>query len=171
MLERVWKPYFDRNYLHFSSHAQTAWEAALDQPAVAGKGRVLYISFPIFENYARNGYAPHKTLVRNCIERLLTDPLLKVQAPSTAELTLTEQPGRRIVHLLHYPSERRGVDLDVVEDVIPLFHVPLSVRLERKPQQVYLAPELRALPFSYEDGYVTVTVPEVRGHAMVVVEG
>jgi hypothetical protein len=171
LLQPLWKPYFDRSYMHFSSHAQTPWEAPLDQPAVAGKGKIIYISFPIFENYARDGYAPHKTLVRNCIEHLLPDPLLRVQAPSTAEVTMTEQPGRRIVHLLHYPAARRGVDLDVVEDVIPLFHVPLSLKFDRKPRQVYLAPELHALPWTYEDGYVKVAVPEVRGHAMVVIEG
>lgn len=170
LLEHVWKPYFDRNYLHFSSHGQTAWEVATDQPAVAGRGSVLYISFPVFENYARNGYAPHKMLVRNCIERLMPAPLVRVQAPSTAEVTVTEQSGRKIVHLLHYPAERRGTDLDVVEDVIPLFNIPLSLKSDRRPRQVYLAPQLSALPWKYEGGYVEVVVPEVRGHAMVVVE-
>jgi hypothetical protein len=169
-LEQEWKPYFDRNYLHFSSHGQTAYEAPLDQPAVAGRGNVLYIAFPVFENYARNGYAPHKMLVRNCIEQLMPNPMLRVQAPSTAEVTVTEQPGRKMIHLLHYPAERRGTDIDVVEDVIPLFNIPLSVKASRRPRQVYLAPGLQMLPWSFEGGYVKLTVPEVHGHAMVVVE-
>jgi hypothetical protein len=142
----------------------------LDQPAVAGLGTVLYIAFPVFESYARNGYAPHKMLVRNCIEQLMPNPMLRVQAPSTAEVTVTEQPGRKMIHLLHYPAERRGTDIDVVEDVIPLFNIPLSVKASRRPRQVYLAPGLQMLPWSFEGGYVKLTVPEVHGHAMVVVE-
>jgi hypothetical protein len=124
----------------------------------------------VFENYARNGYAPHKILVRNCIQKLIPDPLLRVEVPSTAEVTLTEQPGRKIVHLLHYPAERRGIDLDVVEDVIPLFNIPLSLKLSSIPRQVYTVPDLQPLPAKYEKGYASVTVPSVVGHAMVVFE-
>jgi len=169
-LAQEWKPYFDRNYLHFSSHGQTAWDAPIDNPVVAGLGKVLYIAFPVFESYARNGYAPHKMLVRNCIEQLMPNPIVRVQAPSTAEVTVTEQPGRKMIHLLHYPAERRGTDIDVVEDVIPLFNIPLSVKASRKPRQVYLAPGLETLPWNFESGYVHLTVPEVYGHAMVVME-
>jgi hypothetical protein len=124
----------------------------------------------VFENYARNGYAPHKILVRNCIRKLIPDPLLRVDVPSTAEVTLTEQPGRKIVHLLHYPAERRGVDLDVVEDVIPLFNIPLSLKLSNAPRQVYTAPDLQPLHAKYENGFASVTVPSISGHAMVVFE-
>ena len=75
-----------------------------------------------------------------------------------------------MVHLLHYPAERRGTDIDVVEDVIPLFNIPLSVKASRRPRQVYLAPGLQTLPWTFDNGYVQCTVPEVIGHAMVVVE-
>jgi hypothetical protein len=169
-LGHEWKPFFDRNYLHFSSHGQTAWDAAIGPPAVAGLGNVLYIAFPVFESYARNGYAPHKMLVRNCIEQLMPNPILRVKAPSTAEVTVTEQPGRKIVHLLHYPAERRGTDIDVVEDVIPLFNIPLSVKASRRPRQVYLAPGLQTLPWTFDNGYVQLNVPDVYGHSMVVIE-
>jgi hypothetical protein len=76
-----------------------------------------------------------------------------------------------MIHLLHYPAERRGTDLDVVEDVIPLFNIPLSMKASRKPRQVYLAPGLQTLPWNFDSGYVHLTVPEVHGHAIVVVEG
>jgi hypothetical protein len=60
--------------------------------------------------------------------------------------------------------------LDVVEDVIPLFNIPLSVKASRRPRQVYLAPGLETLSWSFDSGYVQFTVPQVCGHAMVVVE-
>jgi hypothetical protein len=48
--------------------------------------------------------------------------------------TLNEQPAenRRIVHLLHYVPEHRGKDFDVLEDVIPLYNLPVSVQTPRK---------------------------------------
>lgn len=170
MLARLWKPYFDRNYLHFCSHAQTPWDEPEENPVVTRNGNIIYISFAVFQSYHRNGYAPLKALVAKCLEALLPDPLIRVQAPSIAEVTVTDQKGRRIVHLLHYPKERRGDDLDVVEDVIPLHNIPLSVRLPSPPSQVYTAPDLRSLQVSYGQGYAEVTVPVVRGHTMVVFE-
>jgi hypothetical protein len=170
VLARIWQSYFDRNYLHFSSHRQTPYEKPTDNVAVTQKGNVIYISFPIFNGYALNAYDVQKLLVRNCIQRLLPNPLIKTEAPSTAELTVTEQPGRRIVHVLHYPAERRCPDLDIVEDIIPLSDVKLALLMSQRPARVYLAPQRKTLRFDYDSGYAMVAVPSVEGHQMVVFE-
>jgi hypothetical protein len=170
VLARLWKPYFDRNYLHFSSHYQTAYEQATAYAAVTQRGGVIYVAFPVFESYALNSYSAHKQLVSMLLGRLLPAPRVKVNAPSTAQATVTEQEGRRIVHLLHYPAERRAPDLDVVEDVIPLHQVKLALRTDRRPQRVYLAPQRTALNFDYSEGYARTEVPTVNGHQMVAFE-
>ncbi len=170
MLARIWKPYFDRTYEHFSSHHQTPFNQPTDQAAVAQRGGIIYISFPIFESYANNAYRVHKLLVRNCLRRLLPHPLVKAELPSTAETTVTGQDGKRIVHLLHYPASRRAPDLDIVEEAIPLANVNLALRTARKPSRVYLAPQRRSLKFNFKDGYAQTVVPLVQGHQMVVFE-
>ena len=138
--------------------------------AVAQNGQIIYISFPVFSAYAENSYLVQKRLVRNCIRRLLSDPLIKTDAPSTAEVSVTEQKGRRIVHVLHYPAERRCPDLDIVEDVIPLSNLKFGLRMDKAPQKVYLAPQRQSLPFDYAHGYAQVVVPSVQGHQMIVFE-
>jgi hypothetical protein len=40
----------------------------------------------------------------------------------------------------------------------------------RAPSSVYLAPDREELAFEIRDGYAHVTVPEMKGHAMVVFE-
>src|SRR5205085_8232469 len=71
---------------------------------------------------------PYTTLFRSLGE-LLPEPLLRVEAPSTAEVTLLAQEvegeSRLVAHLLHYVPQRRADNLDLVEDVIPLHDVPL----------------------------------------------
>jgi len=51
-----------------------------------------------------------------------------------------------------------------------LFNIPLSVKASGRPLQVYLAPGLQTLQWSFDNGYVHLTVPEMYGHAIVVVE-
>ena len=170
VLAQFWKPYFDRTYEHFSSHRQTPWEQITDYAVATQRGNIVYLSFPVFAAYAQNAYRVHKLLVRNCLRRLLPNPLLIAELPSTTEATVTEQNGSRIVHLLHYPTSRRAPGLDIVEDTIPLNNVKIALRTTNKPLRVYLAPQRKSLRYEFREGYSETVVPLVDGHQMVVFE-
>jgi hypothetical protein len=101
---------------------------------------------------------------------LLPEPLLRVDAPVISETSVMRQGKRTIAHLLYYPTDRRTEKLDLVEDIVPLFDVPMSLKLSHKPKRVYSAPDKRDIPFEYLAGRVNLRVPQVRGHAMVVFE-
>jgi hypothetical protein len=171
VLARVVEPYFERTYRHFSSHFQTP---PLPHPsAFAGairRGNVISIAYPIFKAYATHGNIPCRLLVRNCIDLLLANRLVEVQGPSTLEVTVMRQGRRTIVHFLQFVADRRTQGLDIVEDVVPLQNVPVSMRMERQPRKVYLAPAGTVLPFTAADGRVSVMVPRIEGHQMLVVE-
>jgi len=167
-LARVVEPYFERAWDHFSSHRQTPGDKASRYSAAVQRGRVAYIAYPIFSAFAMHGNYPYRLLVRNVLDRLLPEPLLRVEGPTSLEATVMTQGKRVIVHLLNYAPERRAKDLDLVEDVVPLFDVKVSLKLGKEPGLVYLAPTAKGLYFEYEEGRVRVEVPEVRGHEMVV---
>ena len=137
---------------------------------VRGRGRVAYIAYPIFSAFANHGNYPCRLLVKSLLDLLLPEPLLRVSAPTSTEATVTRQGRRTIVHLLQYCPERRTPNLDIVEDIVPLFEVPLSLKLARKPARVYLAPSGLPVAFKHVAGRVELSVPEVRGHQMVVFE-
>jgi hypothetical protein len=104
---------------------------------------------------------------------LLPQRLTRVEhVPLHTEVTLTDQTAakRRIAHLLYYTPVRVTASLDLIEDVVPIRGIRLSVRVPGRPKRVYLAPTRRALAFEYAQGLATVTIPELRGHAMVVFE-
>ena len=72
-----------------------------------------------------------------------------------------------MLHLLYYVPERRCDEYDVIEDVVPLYNVPVAVRADKAVKAVKLVPQGEAMDFAVEDGYVTFVVPEVVGHQMV----
>lgn len=167
---QVVEPYFERAWNHFCSHHQTPGAKATNFPIATLRGRAAYIPYPIFTAFARHGNYPYRLLVKNLLDLLLPEPLLRVDAPTSTEATVLSQPGRTIVHLLQYTPERRTKDLDLVEDIVPLHNVPLSLKLPRRPRKVYLAPEGTPVPFDWTGTRADVVVPVVRGHAMVVFE-
>lgn len=172
VLATILNPYFNRDYTHFCSHFQTPPEKEGENPAIVKNGNVIYFSHPIFSMYYKHGTRAYKQLVLNSINLLLAEKLIVTDAPTTAHIYLNHQPGfkRYVAHILHYIPERRSEAIDIIEDVIPLYSIKLEVKLPVKPVKVYLAPSGKALDYKYEDGYVKVTVPEVRGHEMIVFE-
>lgn len=171
-LGEVWHPYFDRTYEHFCSHRHTPVEKRSPFPAIVGTAKTVYFAHPLFASFMRHGVRTYKLLFLNALRELLPDPLVETDAPTTAHITLMRQqePERTIAHILHYIPEQRYREIQTIEDVIPLYKVGLAVRLERKPERVYLAPDEADLEFTWTGGRAKVSVPEVRGHAMVVFE-
>jgi hypothetical protein len=170
LLARFWSPYFDRDYRHFSSHKQTPHEKPSEWAAVTQKGNIIYFAAPIFKNYARNSYAVDKQLFQACLARLLPQSLVVSEAPSTAQITVTEQSGRRILHVLHYPAERRTPDIDIVEDVIPLYNLKVGLRTDKSTTRVYLAPQKTTVKFGFQAPYTYAMIPLIQGHQMLVFE-
>jgi len=171
VLAELVHPYFDRNWNHFMSHAQTPPDRPGPYAGSLRYGNVVYFAHPLFRAYKKYGNFCYKKAVSNAIDLLMGPRVVSADIPSTAQLTLTEQPlkNRLILHILHYPRERRA-HIDIIEDVIPLYNIPVKMKFCHAPKRVYLAPQLTELPFTYEENTVCFTIPVVRGHAMVVVE-
>jgi hypothetical protein len=169
VLADVVASYFDRTYKHYCSHRQTPSSGEVAHPAVVQRGQVIYFSHPIFTQYQTRAPRWCKQLVLNTLARLLPDPLVTVEAPTSAIATLNRQtdPSRTVLHLLHYVPERRGEAFDVIEDVLPIYEIPVSIGVDGEVAGVTCVPDGEALDFTMEDGRVRFVVPKVEGHQMV----
>jgi hypothetical protein len=109
-LARSWKSYFDKDYEHFQVKQIPPAQATEYSAAVATSNTVYFVYFatPILRTYARFGYPFYRDLVGSSLRRLLAEPQVKAEGPTTMQATVTEQPKRRVVHLLNYIPERRA---------------------------------------------------------------
>jgi hypothetical protein len=191
VLASIYPSYFDRTWEHFCSHRQTPSAGAAGNPGIVRNGDVIYFSSPLFTLYDRMAPPWCKRLLLNALEMFLPQPLVRHSGPSTLFVTLAEQnvnsasqgtqagagvhlsagdsPQRFVLHLLHYIPERRGTEFDVIEDVIPLYNVPISLRTARPVGSVTVAQGGAPLPFDLDGDRVLFTVPEVVGHQMITI--
>jgi Hypothetical glycosyl hydrolase 6 len=169
ILAKVCEPYFNRTWDHFCSHAHAPVRGEGPDPAALLEGRIGYLAHPVFTTYARHSMPLHRELVLSMLRRLLPEPLLSVDGPKSLQATLTQQEDRRIVHLLHYIPERRGLALDVVEDRLPVHDVNVTLR-GQVPASVWLQPQGVPLSFEAAAGVTRFKVPVVSGHQMIVLE-
>jgi hypothetical protein len=172
VLARAGASYFNRTWDHFCSHQYSPFDADSGDALVVERGSILYIARPLFREYATSARRVHKQLIDNCLKRLLPAPRVGAHnLPSTAIVTVRRQGHDLITHLLHYVHQRRGLGLDVIEDVLPLHDVEVSIRAECQPKSVELVPECQPVAWTWQDGYVRLQVPRVNGYQFVRIEG
>lgn len=168
VLAKVVDPYFDRTATHFCSHRQTPPYKDSGYPAIVRTPSIVYFAFPVFKAYKMHGFPMYKALVRNSINYLLPEPILKHNLPSTAEVVVRRCRGNYIVHILHYVPQRRAEGIDIVEDVLPINDVNIALRAHAK--RAYSIPDGSELRIEQLEGYTRVFIPTVKGHAHVVFE-
>ena len=165
------KPYYNRGWDGEYAFYYNPPDKVTDKPALTINGKVAHFSHRIFSGYADQSAVELRTVFANVLDKFLPDPLIKYEnLPSFARVFVSEQPGRRMVHVLSYIPELRG-KAQMIEDPIELHNVKISLRNNGKtPTKVYLAPERELLPFILSNGYIQVTIPVTKGYSLVVFE-
>ncbi|MCQ2432877.1 MAG: beta-galactosidase trimerization domain-containing protein [Clostridia bacterium] len=165
------EPYFNRTPEHFCSHQHTPDKPGSRRPEAVYHGNTAYIGWSIFEDYATKGSLCLKELFLNVMKRLVdADKSVTVEGlPDRGVVTLTKQDdkNRMTAHLLFAHTSLRGANIEVIEDIVPLYDVKISVKVPAEPKSVRLVPCGTDLAFTYENGTVTTTVPKLELHAMV----
>jgi hypothetical protein len=172
VLATIKEPYFDRTYAHYCSHRNTP--NRLEDAPHAGavrKGRVVFLPHRVGANYDRLGARLHRDLFLNALRLVYHNPTLTTRLPSAGRANLLHQADQRryVAHLMYAPALKRGECL-VIEDLVPLYNVPVTLRVPETVQRVTLAPWGVPVPFERAGGAVKVVVPRMECHQAVVFE-
>lgn len=184
VLARAHEPFFDRTWDHFCSHqhAPARPEPEESRDAIVRDGQIIYFAHPIFSAYARSGQPLYRDLVKEALQMLVKNPVVRVAMPSAARISLMRQSDQKrlLLHLLYAQPELRGrghrmsngrtLNVEVIEDPVPLHSIPCSVAVDDKPLRVYHTSNGKDIDFDYSDGYVRFTVKEVYIHELIAIE-
>ena len=80
------------------------------------------------------------------------------------------QEGRYINHLLYASPVRRGKDIEVIEDILPVLDTNVELKIPEKIKNVYLAPQRKAIDFTQDGDKVKFKVDKFECHQMVVLD-
>lgn len=166
-------PYFNRTTFHFSSHQHTPNDKSVSYPAATVGADGAYISAELFAEYAKKGSLIAKLLVMHVIDELLGDAkTLVTDLPAQGVVTLMDQTAekRLVNHVLYASPIRRGSGIEIIEDIIPLYDINVSLNAGVEPKRVYLAPEGKDIPYTYENGVISYVIDKLDLHAMVVID-
>ncbi len=165
--------YFNRTPEHFSSHQHTPNNPDTSAPAAVLTKNTAYLNWKLFSEYAEMGSFHIKELLCYAIDALLDkEKTLTTDLPDRGVTTLMKQEAenRLIHHLLFAYTTNRGQKTEVIQDTIPLYNIHASIKSSKAPKEVYLAPSKDPLPYTYENGIISYTIPKLEIHQMVVIQ-
>lgn len=166
------KPYYNRGWDGEYAFYYNPPDRVTDKPALTINNKVAHFSHRIFSGYSEKASVELRTIFSNVLEEFLPRPLIRYEnLPSFSRVFLTEQPGRRMMHILSYVPELRGPSTSMIEDAVEVNNVKIALRSDGKaPRKVYLAPSRKNLAFKIKDGYIYVDIPVSKGYSLLVFE-
>ncbi|MES2460625.1 MAG: beta-galactosidase trimerization domain-containing protein [Armatimonadota bacterium] len=175
VLADAYQTYFNRTGEHFTSHGFTPpVPEKADYPAITRKEGVIYLHGPIFAAYQKHGNLTFRQLVGKCLDLLLPEKLIETSAPPSAEVALMRQEseGRSIVHIVNYSPQRRAPGhVETLDAPVPLHDLSVTLKTGDTFKRAFLAVAGDDLAITKDaSGTVTVTVPRVGAHEMVIFE-
>ena len=137
-----------------------------------GRGLAVYVAVDPFAAYRHEGHHLARLFLGWLFDLVAPPPSRRIDAdkPLHVEVSLQRQGERLIAHLVNYAAQKRTAVLVHNEEVTPVRDITLRLRTDRPPHRVVAQPEGNELVWEHADGVVTVRVPELQIHTMVVVE-
>jgi len=172
ILAGIHEPYFSRTYAHYCSHQNTPHRPErASHPALIQKGNVVFAANPLDLMYDQRAARPHRDLFETAVKRVYTHPVLSVDLPSAGRVSLLHQPeqNRYVAHLLYGTPHYRG-GLELIEDLVPLYNVPVELHVNEPIKRAMLIPDNEVLPLEQDGDVTKVVVPRFRIHCAVVFE-
>lgn len=166
--------YFNRTAEHFCSHRHTPPSTVTDAPGMTEGSAGIYIAWNLFDEYAGMGSLIARETVLYALRRLLAGrETLKTDLPAQGIVTLMEQlaENRYICHLLYASPIRRGKNIEVIEDILPIDNVSVTLRLPKSTTEARLQPQDTPIALEQSnEGTVRFVLPRLECHQMVVLK-
>ena len=144
-------------------------ESAL--PFLTVCGNAAYFSGRIFSGFAKKAAEQVRKMVVHAMDKIGFAPMLKlVGAPMFVQPFVNITDHGITVPMLAAIPEKRGSEMESVEDELTAGGFELKLKLDKDPEKVFMAPDGENLKFRRDGEYISVTVPQFTGFGMLVLE-
>ena len=157
------EPYFKREFDGIHAYFYNPPKSTNGFSAVALKGNKAHIGFNAFDGYFSFGAIHIKNLVKDLIEKLLPNPIIRnVNLPSSARTTLMKGREGDILHIKTTVPEHRG-DKGIVEEHITLVQ-GRKVKVLGEYKRCVSIPDMKEVKINISEGYTEIELPEICGY-------
>ena len=134
---------------------------------IVGKGAVFATDVPVSRNYCEHQTDETRRFLATAFDELDPGPTVRLEQDLPVDLSLMRTAaGELAVHLVNVSGDHRKAEL--IHSIDPVLQVPLSIRLPARPKSVRIEPGRRDVEWKWVDGKLSLVVPCVPIHEIVV---
>lgn len=173
VIGNIEKPYHNRTYKAFCSHKHFPTSHEVVSPGIVLNEDTCYISWNVFKDYAMIGSIVYKEMVYHIIDQLLgINKTIKTSLSSQGSISLMHQEDKKrlILHTVYAIPVMRGRNINVIEDIQPIYNIKMQLTLNNKIKKVSMAPSLEELTYEIKEDQLSFVIPKVDCHQMVVID-
>lgn len=166
VLESV-KSYFNREGETFCSHQHAPSQQEKGFPAGVYQNGVYYFSHPLFRIYRKNAARWIKEIIKDVLEKEITEKLLIHNGPSVFLTTVNQSEDKSVamIHGLNYVMKKNSEDIYTIDEIIPLYHIEVKYYIGDKiVTEVENNVTKEVVDFTIENGYLVVNLEKIEGH-------
>jgi alpha-L-fucosidase len=136
-----------------------------------GKGSIVAIHGPIFRDYFLGHYPRLRKFLGRIFDSFDIPWLATLTASPRLEMILREKNGKTLVNLINRGAgETLYPQRNMIDEIPPVVDVTVKIRQPTKPKSVSIVPQNTKMEWSYADGFITVQLPRVDIHCVLIVE-
>jgi hypothetical protein len=135
-----------------------------------GKGLISAIYGPMGNVFSHSHYPAIRQMLSDAMKQLFPEPMVELDGPPCVDVSIRRKDGKLLIHLANTVGMQVSPQYAVIDFISSLDQMELTVRLDKKPKRVWLEPEDRELKTHWSEGKLSVIIPKLDIHSVVVIE-
>jgi hypothetical protein len=154
----------------FNSRRQSdRWELA-GAIRQLGKGRIAGVFLNSGARYLNGKVTVARDFLAGLVNNLFPAPLITLKGSHSVDVSLNRLNERLLVNLVNTAGPHDNPNVYVHDEILPLGPLQVTVRLAKKPARVAIRPSEQKLKVEYKNGLLSIIVPRLELHEILVIE-
>ena len=135
-----------------------------------GQGKIAAIYLNLGERYSNAATSVSRDFLNAMVRELFPQPLVEVRGSHYVDVTANRKDGKLAINLVNTSGPHANDKVYVFNEISPVGPLDVFIRIAKKPRWVSLEPEGKAVDYRYSDGKISLTLPRLDIHDIIVVE-
>ena len=135
-----------------------------------GKGKIAGIYLNMGESYRAGLTTVSRDFLSSVINQLFPNPVVRVAGSHLVDVTLMGKDEKLLVNLINTAGPHADNSTYVFDEIPPIGPLDVSIQTKIEPKKVMLQPGNRSVDYYYENGVVSLIVPKLKIHDVIVIE-
>ncbi|MCI0515908.1 hypothetical protein L0128_22060, partial [candidate division KSB1 bacterium] len=135
-----------------------------------GGGKIAGVYLNLGERYLNGKVTAARDFLESLVNELFPNPIVSVQGSHDVDVILNRIEGKLAVNLVNTAGPHNNSRIYVNDDIPPVGPLHVSVKLDKEPTNVALQPARPELKLEYTNGMLSVVVPRLDLHTIIVIE-